>query len=66
VEFALKEWGDVFRKLPRVTRCCAGGDPATRTEVLMALLERETPCCTSRIRARRCGSRRRVSIRPAR
>lgn len=44
VEFALKEWGDVFRKLPRVDEVFVpGGDPGhTEPKYLMALLERET------------------------
>ena len=43
VEFALKEWGDVFSKLPRVDAVFVpGGDPGhTEPKVLMALLEKE-------------------------
>jgi hypothetical protein len=44
VESALKEWGDVFRRLPRVDAVFVpGGDPGhTRPGVLMALLKRQT------------------------
>ena len=44
VDFALKEWGEVFRKLPRVDAVFVpGGDPGhTRPRVLMALLEKQT------------------------
>lgn len=44
VEFALKEWGEVFRKLPRIDAVFVpGGDPGrTRPQYLMALLEKET------------------------
>jgi hypothetical protein len=44
VEFALKEWGEVFRKLPRIDAVFVpGGDPGhTRPKLLMALLEKET------------------------
>src|SRR3989454_7889395 len=44
VEFALHEWGEVFRKLPRIdTVFVPGGDPGhTRPKVLMALLEKQT------------------------
>jgi hypothetical protein len=44
VEFALKEWGEVFRKLPRVDAVFVpGGDPGhTPPKVLMALLEKQT------------------------
>jgi hypothetical protein len=44
VEFALKEWGEVFRKLPRIDAVFVpGGDPGhTRPRVLMALLEKQT------------------------
>jgi hypothetical protein len=43
VEFALKEWGEVFRRLPRVDAVFVpGGDPGhTRPKVLMALLEKQ-------------------------
>jgi len=43
VESALKEWGEVFRKLPRVDAIYVpGGDPGhTRPKILMALLEKE-------------------------
>jgi len=43
VEFAIKEWGDVFRKLPRVDAVFVpGGDPGhTPPRVLMALLEKQ-------------------------
>jgi hypothetical protein len=43
VEFALKEWEDVFRKLPRVDAVFVpGGDPGhTRPRYLMALLEKQ-------------------------
>jgi hypothetical protein len=44
VEFALKEWGEVFRKLPRIDAVFVpGGDPGhTRPRYLMALLEKQT------------------------
>jgi len=44
VEFALKEWGEVFRQLPRVDAVFVpGGDPGhTEPKHLMALLEKET------------------------
>ena len=44
VEFALKEWGDVFKKLPRVDAVFVpGGDPGhTRPKVLMDFLAKQT------------------------
>jgi hypothetical protein len=44
VEFALKEWGDVFKALPRVDAVFVpGGDPGhTKPSVLFALLEKQT------------------------
>ncbi len=44
VSFALEEWGNVFRKLPRVDAVFVpGGDPGhTQPKYLMALLEKET------------------------
>ncbi|MGA2136344.1 MAG: hypothetical protein ABSH50_28980 [Bryobacteraceae bacterium] len=44
VEFALREWGEVFRQLPRVDAVFVpGGDPGhTRPKYLMALLAKET------------------------
>jgi hypothetical protein len=44
VEFALKEWGDVFQKLPRIDAVFVpGGDPGhTQPKYLMALLEKQT------------------------
>jgi hypothetical protein len=44
VEFALKEWAEVFRKLPRIDAVFVpGGDPGhTRPKYLMALLEKQT------------------------
>lgn len=44
VEFALKEWGEVFRKLPRIDHVFVpGGDPGhTPPRYLMALLEKQT------------------------
>jgi hypothetical protein len=44
VEFALKEWGEVFRRLPRIDAVFVpGGDPGrTQPKVLFALLEKET------------------------
>jgi hypothetical protein len=44
VEFALKEWGDVFKELPRIDAVFVpGGDPGhTRPKHLMALLEKQT------------------------
>jgi hypothetical protein len=44
VEFALKEWGEVFKKLPRIdTIMVPGGDPGhTQPKYLMPLLEKQT------------------------
>jgi len=44
VEFALNEWGDVFKKLPRIDAVFVpGGDPGhTQPKYLMALLEKQT------------------------
>jgi len=44
VQFALKEWGEVFRRLPRIDAVFVpGGDPGqTRPKYLMALLEKQT------------------------
>jgi hypothetical protein len=44
VEFALKEWGEVFAKLPRVDAVFVpGGDPGhTEPKYLMSLLEKQT------------------------
>lgn len=44
VEFALKEWGEVYRKLPRIDAIFVpGGDPGhTQPKHLMALLEKQT------------------------
>jgi hypothetical protein len=44
VEFALKEWSEVFRKLPRIDKVFVpGGDPGhTAPRFLMALLEKQT------------------------
>ncbi len=44
VEFALKEWADVFQRLPRIDAVFVpGGDPGhTRPKYLMALLEKQT------------------------
>ncbi|SPF51721.1 conserved exported hypothetical protein [Candidatus Sulfopaludibacter sp. SbA4] len=44
VEFALQEWGEVFRQLPRIDAIFVpGGDPGhTEPKYLMALLEKET------------------------
>ena len=44
VEFALKEWAEVFAKLPRINAIFVpGGDPGhTQPKHLMALLERQT------------------------
>ena len=44
VEFALREWGEVFAKLPRIDAVFVpGGDPGhTPPKVLMALLEKQT------------------------
>jgi hypothetical protein len=43
VEFALNEWGEVFKKLPRIDAVMVpGGDPGhTQPKYLMALLEKE-------------------------
>ena len=44
VEFALNEWGEVFKKLPRIDAILVpGGDPGhTQPKYLMALLEKQT------------------------
>jgi hypothetical protein len=44
VEFALKEWAEVFRRLPRIDAVFVpGGDPGhTEPKYLMALLEKQT------------------------
>jgi glycosyl hydrolase family 20 len=44
VEFALNEWGDVFKKLPRIDAILVpGGDPGhTQPKYLMGLLEKQT------------------------
>lgn len=44
VEFALKEWGEVFRQLPRIDAVFVpGGDPGqTPPRLLMPLLEKQT------------------------
>ena len=44
VDFALKEWADVFRQLPRIDAVFVpGGDPGhTQPKHLMALLEKQT------------------------
>jgi len=44
VEFALREWGEVFSKLPRIDAVFVpGGDPGhTQPKFLMALLEKQT------------------------
>ncbi|MCS6861615.1 MAG: hypothetical protein NZT92_15000 [Abditibacteriales bacterium] len=43
VEFALKEWGEVFKRLPRIDALFVpGGDPGhTQPKYLMALLEKQ-------------------------
>ena len=44
IEFALKEWGEVFRALPRIDAVLVpGGDPGdTRPRVLLPFLEKQT------------------------
>jgi len=44
VEFALKEWADVFRQLPRIDAILVpGGDPGhTKPDAMFALLEKQT------------------------
>ena len=44
VEFALNEWADVFRRLPRIDAVFVpGGDPGdAEPKYLMALLEKQT------------------------
>ena len=44
VEFALNEWGEIFKKLPRIDAVFVpGGDPGhTQPKYLMALLEKQT------------------------
>ena len=66
VEFALKEWGEVFRKLPRIDAVFVpGGDPGhTRAEVPDgAARKADRSSCTAIIRRRRCGCRRKASTR---
>jgi hypothetical protein len=45
VEFALQEWGEVFRQLPRIDAVFVpGGDPGhTEPKLLMALLAKQAP-----------------------
>jgi hypothetical protein len=45
VAFALEEWGEVFRQLPRIDAIFVpGGDPGhTRPGILMAMLEQQAP-----------------------
>ncbi len=69
VEFALHEWGEVFRRLPRVDAVFVpGGDPGhTEPKYLLALLEKQTArSSTATIPKPRCGSRRRASTLPGR
>lgn len=44
VEFALQEWGEIFKELPRIDAVMVpGGDPGhTQPKYLMALLEKQT------------------------
>ncbi len=44
VEFALQQWGEVFRRLPRIDQVFVpGGDPGhTEPKYMMALLEKQT------------------------
>lgn len=44
IEFALEEWGEVFRKVPRIDAVFVpGGDPGhTQPKYLLALLEKQT------------------------
>ena len=44
VEFAIREWGEVFKALPRIDAVMVpGGDPGhTEPKVMMALLEKQT------------------------
>ena len=57
VEFALNEWGEVFKKLPRVDAVFVpGGDPGhTQPKHLMNLLESRRRTCIATIRKPRCG-----------
>ena len=67
VEFALKEWGEVFQALPRIDAVFVpGGDPGhTQPEVLFALLEKQTANLDAvPPEGGRCGSRRRASTGP--
>ncbi len=67
VDFALKEWAEVFRQLPRIDAVFVpGGDPGhTEPKYLMALLEKQTAIAAPLPSARRrCGCRRRASIKP--
>ena len=66
VEFALKEWAEVFRSLPRIDAIFVpGGDPGhTRAEIpdgAAGEAGRESAPLSSQ--SRRCGSRRRASTR---
>ena len=44
LEFAINEWGEVFKKLPRIDAVFVpGGDPGhTQPKILLALLEKQT------------------------
>ena len=64
VEFALNEWGEVFKQLPRVDAVFVpGGDPGhTEPKVLMSLLEKEARVLRRYHPERRCGSRHKALI----
>ncbi len=60
---AIVEWGEVFRKLPRIDAVFVpGGDPGhTQPKYLMALLQLQAKNLRRTTRTPRCGSRRRGS-----
>ena len=67
VDFALEEWGNVFKRLPRIDAIFVpGGDPGhTEPKYLMALLEKQAVNLRRYwSEARRSGFPRRASTRP--
>jgi hypothetical protein len=63
VEAAIREWGEVFRQLPRVDAVFVpGGDPGhTEPKYLMALLEKQTANLANTTPPPPCGSHRKAS-----
>ena len=63
VEFALKEWGEVFQRLPRIDAVFVpGGDPGHTQPRHCSRCWRSRPrASASSTRRRRCGCRRRAS-----